>query len=140
MTKPLYIVWHDSFIQDEPIIDEQHRGVLATINTLHYFLQQGHGLDVLMPTIKICLSYMKFHAKTEEGILRAANYPKLNEYIQHNEKIVEDFKQVCREALLHKEPDSVLRFLRKWWQNHMALHEEITPSLVDYVGQFCRID
>lgn len=130
MTKPLYIVWHESFLQQEPIIDEQHRGVLATINSLHYYLQQGHGLEVLKPTVQICLSYMVFHAKTEESILRETDYPKLDEYIQNNKKIVEDFKKVCREALLHKDPELVLRFLRTWWQDHMELHKEITPSLV----------
>jgi len=140
MSKPLYIVWQESFLQDEPIIDEQHRGVLATINTLHHFLQQGHGLDVLKPTVQICLSYIRFHAKTEEGILRAAGYPQLDELIKKNEQIVDEFKQVYREAFIHEDPDLVLHFLRVWWQEHMILHKEITPRLVDYSGQFCRLD
>jgi hemerythrin len=137
--KFLYIVWQDSFIQDEPIIDEQHRGVLASINSLHYFLQQGQGLEVLMPTVKICLSYMMFHSKTEEGILRAADYPELESYIKSNERLVDDFKKVCREALSNKEPELVLKFLKRWWIDHMALHEEITPRLLDRAGEFCRV-
>jgi hemerythrin len=140
MTKKfLYIVWQDSFIQDEPIIDEQHRGVLASINSLHYFLQQGQGLEVLMPTVKICLSYMLFHAKTEEGILRAAEYPELDDYIAANEALVSDFKRVCREALSNKEPELVLHFLKTWWLDHLALHEHITPRLLGKAGEFCRV-
>lgn len=140
MQKSLFIVWHDSFIQAEPIIDEQHRGVLATINSLHYFLQQGQGLEVLMPTVKICISYMRFHAATEEGILRAANYPDLDAYIEDSSKVIEDFKAVCKEAILNREPEQVLVFLRQWWQNHIELHEEITPLITKIKGQFCRLD
>ncbi len=140
MPKSLFIVWQDSFIQDEPIIDQQHRGVLASINSLHYFLQQGKGLEALMPTVEICMSYMMFHAKTEEGILRAANYPELDAYIENSQKVVDDFYKVCKQAVQDKEPEQMLAFLRNWWQNHMALHDEITPLLLECQGQFCRID
>ena len=55
--QPLYIVWQDKFVQDEPIIDEQHRGAIAIINSLHYFIQQGYGLKDLMPTVNVLKSY-----------------------------------------------------------------------------------
>ena len=61
MGKPLYLGWRDEFSQDGGfIIDEQHHGVLASINSLHYFLQQGHGLEALLPTAKIVLQYLQF--------------------------------------------------------------------------------
>lgn len=140
MAKPLLIVWQNDFLQDEPIIDEQHRGVLASINSLHYFLQQGQGLEVLMPTIKICMSYMMFHGSTEEGILRAANYSDIDSFVAGYKKDVAKFKEVCKSAMLHHEPEEVLLFLRKWWQQHMELHKEITPLFEECKGQFCRLD
>jgi len=140
MKENLYIIWQDSFIQDESIIDEQHRALLATINSLHYFLQQGQGLDVLMPTVKILVNYLRFHHKTEEGILRSADYPKLNDYIHHSEETVKSFKLVCKEAVTYKEPEQVLLFLRKWWQEHIIQHNELTPYLTHTAGGYCRVD
>lgn len=140
MKNTLYIIWQKSFVQDDSILDEQHHALLATINSLHYFLQQGHALEVLMPTVKLVLSYLRFHNSTEEGILRAADYPKLDEYIEKNEKIIVEFKAVCREAMLNKEPDLVLKFLKKWWITHLEIHDNIKLYITDASGQYCRID
>lgn len=77
MTRPFYIPRQKDYIQGKPIIDEQHRG---SINSLHYFIQQQCSLDELMPTIKLLLSYLVFHYKTEQGILRASEYPGISGY------------------------------------------------------------
>jgi hemerythrin len=112
MRNILYIIWQKSFEQDESILDEQHHALLATINSLYYFLQKGHALKLLMPTVKLLLSYLKFHNSTEEGILRATNYPDLDEYIQQNEQVIVELKAVCLEAVLNREPELVLKFLK----------------------------
>jgi len=135
-----YIIWQDSFDQDDSILDEQHRAILATVNSLYYFLQQGQGLDVLMPTVKILIDYLVFHSKTEEGILRAAEYPELDSYIEGHNKMIKDFKKECREALVHKDPQLVLAFLKQWWQSHLDLHHEMAPYIVKLSGQYCRVD
>jgi len=140
MKNTLYIIWQKSFEQDESIVDEQHHALLATINSLHYFLQQGHALDILIPTVKLVLSYLRFHNSTEEGILRAAGYPELDKYIQNNEKVIADFKALCREALLNKDPDLVLKFLKKWWVSHLENHDNIKLYIMDASGQYCRVD
>lgn len=139
MKHNLYIIWQDSFVQDESIIDEQHHALLATINSLHYFLQEGQGLEVLMPTVKILVAYLRFHSKTEEGILRAANYPEIEEYVRESEEMIKNFKNVCREALLHKDPDPVLLFLGKWWHSHIDNHQKMALYLTDSSGKYCRV-
>lgn len=63
MTKPLLINWQDEFIQGDALVDEQHRAIIATINSFHYFLQQGLGIEALMPTVNILASYIAFHMK-----------------------------------------------------------------------------
>tara|TARA_B110001469_G_C9519030_1_gene258376 strand:+ start:352 stop:747 length:396 start_codon:yes stop_codon:yes gene_type:complete len=130
MSKPLYLGWRDEFSQgNNLIIDEQHRGVLATINSLHYFLQQGHGLEALLPTAKIVLQYLQFHAKTEEGILRENGYKEIEYLVEQSEKDVVDFKEACREAMIHKDPQLLLLFLRGWWTRHLKEHEKFITYL-----------
>jgi hemerythrin len=131
MAKPLYIVWQDEFLQAEPILNEQHRGVLASINSLYYFLQQGHGLEALMPTVDICMSYIQFHATTEEALLREASYPNMETFIAENNKIIVDFKVICHEAINHKDPELVLHFLADWWLDHIEFHKRTARYLRD---------
>lgn len=140
MDKPLYIVWQKEFEQGNAIIDEQHRGVLATINSLNYFLKQGSNLQHLMPTIKILVSYLMFHYKTEEGILVASEYPNMEEYAEKTTRRMADFKNACEEAIKSDDPEIVLRFLGKWWRDHVAYHEKFSPFLSDWQGEYCRVE
>ncbi len=132
MGKPLYLSWQDEFSQDDGhIIDEQHRGVLASINSLHYFLQQGHGIEALLPTAKIVLQYLQFHAKTEEGILRDAGYGEIEQFIKQAAQDVTAYKEACREAITHQDPLFLLIFLRDWWSRHLEDHKNFTVYLND---------
>lgn len=140
MEKPLYIVWQDSFEQGNAIIDEQHRGVLATVNSLNYFLKQGASLKDLMPTIKMLVNYLMFHYRTEEGILNASEYPNMDEYTDKTSARMGDFKKACEEAIIQDEPEIVLQFLGEWWQRHVAYHEEFSPFLTEWTGEYCRVD
>jgi len=133
MGKPLYLGWQEAFSQDDGhIIDEQHRGVLASINSLHYFLQQGHGIEALLPTAKIVLQYMQFHAKTEEGLLRDAGYEEMKQFVRQAEQDVNEFKVACREAITHKDPQFLLIFLRDWWSRHLEDHKQYSVYLRNY--------
>jgi hemerythrin len=137
---PLYIVWQESFTQGEPIIDEQHHGLLATINTLHYFIQQGYELRDLLPTIKILISFLVFHYKTEEGILRSTEYPDIASYDAQMNQVIDDFKLVCEKARKEQSPELVLGYLKRWWSQHLEHHKRMTPFLHNWSGEYCRVD
>ncbi|MBL1458651.1 MULTISPECIES: hemerythrin domain-containing protein [unclassified Methylophaga] len=136
--QPLYIVWQDKFVQDEPIIDEQHRGAIAIINSLHYFIQQGYGLKDLMPTVNVLKSYLNFHFKTEQGILHAMESPLLQQYRDEANKIIDEFDIQCRLGLREDDAQVLLVFLKDWWKTHLKLHKKITPYLHKWEGDYCR--
>jgi len=95
MNTVLYIVWNEKQSISIPILDEQHHAVVATINTLYFFINQGWGLSALLPTLKMVKSSVGFHLKTEEGILE---------------------KLGASETLLA--PMILLKFLKSWWITH----------------------
>lgn len=136
--QPLYIVWQDKFVQDEPIIDEQHRGAIAIINSLHYFIQQGYGLKDLMPTVNVLKSYLNFHFKTEQGILHAMESPLLQQYRDEANKIIDEFDIQCRLGLREDDAQVLLVFLKDWWKTHLKLHKKITQYLHKWEGDYCR--
>lgn len=139
VTKPLYIVWNDSFVQGVPIIDEQHRGVLATLNSLHYFLQKGLPFEVLKPTVEMLAKYVIFHLKTEEQILNEQEYYDIDGYIQGAKEFRVSLKKAYEDARIQKEPIIFSSFIKKWWQSHLILHEQITPFLTEFTGDFCQL-
>lgn len=119
MRRALYIIWDDSNNLGIPIIDEQHRGIVATINSFHYFIQAGSGLDGLKPTLNILEHYTNIHFKTEEKLMNEAGYPNLADHIELREKLMKKTKEIAREATSLSEPEIALKFLKEWWLGHI---------------------
>ena len=131
----LYIIWNNETNIDVPIIDEQHRGIVATLNSLHYFIQQGYGLEALQPTLQIMSKYIGFHLKTEEMILEKCNYPYLDENLAKQKKVLNNFNKVTRDATLSKDPELLLRCIKNWWLNHLKEdHREYSKYLKGHLN------
>ncbi len=119
MMNVLYIVWKPNDDIGVPIIDEQHHAIVATINSLYYFIQEGWGLSALAPTLNIIKSYSSFHFKTEEGILAKAGYPELHKHIMAQKQFIKDVDAAAQEAIDYKDPFILLKFLKNWWVSHL---------------------
>lgn len=70
----LYIVWTEKNILAIPIIDEQHRAIVSIINSLHYYIREGHGDNAMKHTLAILEQYTKLHFNTEEALTEEAGY------------------------------------------------------------------
>ncbi len=128
MINPLYIVWKDEHSVGVPILNEQHHALVATINSLYYFIQEGWGLAALKPTVNIILSYSKFHQKTEEGMLTKLGYPAVIHHIESQENFEKNITAAMDEAILYADPNILLKFLRTWWVGHLQEeHVKYTP-------------
>ncbi|MCK5148330.1 hemerythrin family protein [bacterium] len=119
MHKMLYIIWSDKNKLDIPIIDEQHRGIISTINSLHYFIQIGHGAEILTPTLTMLAQYTKIHFKTEEALLAKAKYPAIEEHCALHKTLIEKIEKLSIEVSRDRDAGRVLIFLREWWLNHI---------------------
>ncbi len=122
MSLSLYITPYEHQQTGCAIIDEQHHGITATINSLHYFIQKGYGLDALKPTLRILNEYLEFHLKTEEMILADHGYQLSTEEQKQRATARIKFQKIAHEAIVHREPDLLLRFLKNWWGQHLKEH------------------
>ncbi|HSG92941.1 MAG TPA: hemerythrin domain-containing protein [Methylotenera sp.] len=134
-----YINWQESDEQGEMIIDEQHRAIVATINSFYYFLSQGYGVQELKPTLELLLKYMLFHLKTEEGILHTTEYPELTHYAEIQKSTITGLKEAIKNATQFNQPKEVLLFLKNWWLSHLKEHEAITPFCHNWSGEYCHV-
>ena len=117
--KNLYITWKAENEVGIPIIDEQHRGAVATINSLFYFMQQDKGMEALLPTLKVLDQYTKIHFETEEKILTQEGYPDLEAHVMIHRDLVRQMAEVMRRAVAQSDPTIVLVFLKDWWMDHI---------------------
>jgi hemerythrin-like metal-binding protein len=120
-------VWNKKQSISIPILDEQHHSIVAAINSLYFFINQGWGLSGLTPTLQVIKTNVGFHLKTEEGILEklGANYKIM---VKHSE-IQNDFNlradSAKEQAINEQDPMILLKFLRDWWeQHHIKTHAE----------------
>jgi hemerythrin-like metal-binding protein len=116
----LYIVWNEKQSVLVPIVDEQHHAIVAAINSLYFFINQGWGLNALSPTLKIIKTCVGFHIKTEEGILEklGADYKTLAKHAEIYNNFDVAAEHATKQSLIEQDPMILLKFLRDWWVNH----------------------
>jgi hemerythrin-like metal-binding protein len=119
MKNILYIVWSENSNLGIRIIDEQHRGIISTINSLYYFVLIGYGNEMVPSILAMIEQYIHIHFKTEEGLLKEAGYPAIGDHIALHKELTEKTKFLTIEARRTKDPDVVLKFLKDWWLNHI---------------------
>ncbi|MGI9276717.1 MAG: bacteriohemerythrin [Endozoicomonas sp.] len=115
----LYIVWQDDHNLGIPIIDEQHRGLVSTINTLYYNVSMGGGIEVLEPVLSILEHYIKVHFQLEESLMKKSGYPGYSQHVDSHHQL--EMKAFCtvERAREYNDPYLLLKFLKNWWIRHI---------------------
>lgn len=119
MSQDLYIVWQASQETGIPIIDEQHRGLVSTINSFYHFLRLGQGALAFGPTLSLLIAYARLHFQTEEALLREARYPHLDLHRALHAELARKLEDLKREGAAESGSD-LLPFLKDWWMGHIA--------------------
>ena len=128
----MLIYLRDDDLINFPILDEQHRGIISTINTLDYFIKQGWPISNLKPTIDTVIQYVNFHFKTEETILINQNAQAISLVIIRDYKMqfLNELNQHVEEAINIEEPKILTDYLVNWWSIHKSeYHEKLSSYL-----------
>jgi hemerythrin len=113
--------WSDDLSVRVNVIDDQHKKLVALINTLHDAMRAGEGKLVLDKTLNELAEYTVYHFQAEEKYMQQFHYPN---YLQHKAqhdafvKKVVDFKKDYDAGRLGLTLD-LMKFLRDWVENHI---------------------
>lgn len=132
MNANLLIVWSESDNLGIPIIDEQHRCIVGTINSLHHFLRTKNATRMLNPVIDSIREYTKIHFYTEERLLADTGYPHLPEHKELHAKLNSQTLSIGNKSILMNDPQAFLQFLKEWWLSHIRKQDRL------YVGHVLR--
>ena len=119
MKNVLYIVWQESNDTGIPIIDEQHRGIVSTINSLYYFLGHGDAAFTFEPTMDVLNHYTSLHFMTEEALMRAAKFRGLDEHVAFHNDFMNRVRSMARYRASNEQVQELLEFLKEWWLAHI---------------------
>ena len=125
----LLLEWADQDLVHHPIIDEQHRGLVATINTLQYFIDEEWPLSSLGPTIEALGHHVNFHFKTEETILLKCGISEKDMELikEYRSQFLKELRERVASAIFTGETQELTDFLVDWWVGHKSeFHDKLT--------------
>jgi hemerythrin-like metal-binding protein len=132
------IEWSPSLSISIKEIDDQHKGLIETINTLEAAARDPNRNKVCFEIVLKLKSYFNEHFTTEEKYMLQYNYPELLSHKQEHAEFIKnvlDFELACVEFYSPFTP--MLDFLKEWLLKHVAgtdmkmgdfLKKKITPS------------
>jgi hemerythrin len=115
------ITWNESFAVNIKQIDEQHKGLVELVNSLHDAMKAGKGNDVMGPILSDLMRYTAIHFSTEEKLFEQFAYPEnLRHKMEHDDLTskVKAFSNDFRSGKLSVTIE-VMHFLRDWLRNHI---------------------
>lgn len=132
----LFIVWNQVHQTGIPIIDEQHRGIVSSINSLFFFMRNKHPKVVTLPTIMVMEQYAKVHFLTEEALLREAGYPDFAGHQSLHQKFAEKTRAMALAEKRLDESAELLQFLKDWWLHHINEQDrQYLPHVKAFLGK-----
>jgi len=119
----LFIIWKEEYNLGIHIIDEHHRGIVSTINSLHFGMQNNYIKDTLVPIIDMMHDYTRIHFQIEESFLEKIDYPDAKRHHDLHRELTFRLNETGRHSILDKDPYKFLDFLKNWWIEHICTED-----------------
>ena len=120
----VFIVWKQEYQLGIPIIDEQHRGIVTIINSLHYGIQNKYIDDILVPIVDMIKDYTQIHFQIEEDFLEECHFPNLVKHQSLHDDLTAKLAIIGNKSMLDQDPFQFLDFLKKWWIDHICIEDQ----------------
>lgn len=121
-----FMPWSPNFSVGVPSIDEQHKKLVAMVNTIHAGVKQGIGKEAAAKVLNELAEYTVFHFKTEEDLFDKYGYPETDVHKAIHKDLVQ--KVVAFKEKFDKGRATVdfelLNFLKNWLQNHICITDK----------------
>ncbi|UWZ81719.1 bacteriohemerythrin [Occallatibacter riparius] len=115
------MTWSDRLSTGVKAMDEQHKGLVKTLNELHDAMLNGAGKSAAGPLLDRLVRYTHDHFASEEALMSRAKYPDLAAHLVKHKDLtrqVEAFVGRYKRGELSLNVD-LLMFLRDWLTTHI---------------------
>ena len=117
------IEWQDSFSVGVEKLDADHKRLFDIINRVDAAEKAGKSVQWVLEELR---NYAEVHFRGEEELMKAADYPEIEEHMRQHKAFVEWLATVERTYNLSPDAhfyiaDSVNEYLRDWLTHHILL-------------------
>jgi hemerythrin len=124
------IVWNPEYDLGIPIIDEQHRGIVSTINSLYFGMQNSYGKNMLSPIVDMMHDYTRIHFQIEESFLEKIDFPNAKKHHELHRELSYQLTDAGKSSMMDKDPYKFLVFLKNWWLIHIGNEDLIYRNYI----------
>ncbi|MCL2000171.1 MAG: bacteriohemerythrin [Planctomycetes bacterium] len=117
------IAWKPEYELEIPILDEHHRAIVATINSLHHALQNKHDESVLAPIVGMIHEYTRIHFEIEEGYLGKINFPEMKHHHSLHIELLHKLSETGNKSIWDQDAQRFMAFLKNWWIDHICTED-----------------
>ena len=126
----VFIVWKPEYNLGIQIIDEQHRGIVSTINSLHFGMQNDYVEEMLTPIIDMMYDYTHIHFQIEEDFLKTIDFPNAKRHHELHRVLTSKLTNRGWLSVLNHDPYEFMDFLKDWWINHICCEDLIFRNFI----------
>ena len=121
----VFIFWRPEYDLGIHIIDEQHRGVMSVINSLHYAMQHKHAESILTSAMNMIQEYTRIHFDLEENFFEICKFPNLKGHHELHRELIDTLSKFKNENKWTRDPHQFMEFLKTWWISHICNEDRV---------------
>ncbi|MTJ82008.1 MAG: bacteriohemerythrin [Telmatospirillum sp.] len=113
--------WSSAWVSGHPVIDADHKTLLASVNDLNQAMLAGRGEEAVAPLLERLLAYTRDHFAREEDIWAKSGLPTLAQHRETHADLIRAVEQFQKDFLAGKAALSteMMDFLRGWLVDHV---------------------
>jgi hemerythrin-like metal-binding protein len=117
--------WDDSFAVGLGPVDDQHRAFFQMFDELNTAVREQRAQAAIAQTLDRLDDYISSHFAMEEGLMREAKYPYLDQHLVQHEDMRKRSAQLIAGFRAGKPvlTQELIAFLAKWLVEHIREHD-----------------
>jgi hemerythrin len=121
-----FMEWTDQFSVGVAVFDDEHKKLIAIINTLYDSVAAGADKLALQRVCDDLVDYTISHFRHEEEYFEEWGYPDAKDHVASHEALrrqVFEYRNRIRSAESSELASELLRFLREWLARHIMIED-----------------
>jgi len=118
----MLVNWDEHLEIGDPVVDSEHRYLIHLINNLHDQYKSGTLHSKLASVFTHLTKYVHVHFQNEVALMKAINYPELDEHKEAHRKLVDQAIDLSEKFMDDSATitDETIDFLKDWVLKHIA--------------------
>ncbi len=132
------LAWNDQYSVRVHELDEQHKKLIAMVQTLHNAMREGRGKQELNKIFADLVAYTASHFASEERLMKQHGYPDYQAHHEIHTKMTNKAMSLQKDFQAGKTGITLdtMKFLEDWVSKHILVTDRKYGSFFNGKGVF----